>query len=131
MLDTPIYKGRPPAIHNLDDYRRGLENRPNEVNVETTDHHKVDLCTFLPTQMVPRHVHPSSETVLIVVDGRGELIVGNSSYEMSKGSLTVVPPGADHSVRNTGPDALVLVAIQGPGPFETKVEGSEGKGRFF
>jgi mannose-6-phosphate isomerase-like protein (cupin superfamily) len=131
MMETPIYKGRPPTVYNIDDYRRGLANRPNETTIETTGQHKIDLWTVLPAQTLPKHVHPGSECVMIVIDGRGDLIMGNQTYEMQKGSITVIPPGADHGVRNTGADPLVLLTIQGPGPFETKVEGSEGQEKFY
>lgn len=126
MMETPIYKGRPPTVYNIDDYRRGLGNRPNETTIETTGQHKIDLWTVLPEQTLPKHAHHGSECVMIVIDGRGDLIMGNQSFEIQKGSLTVIQPGADHSVRNTGADPLVLLTIQGPGPFETRAEGSGG-----
>ena len=126
-METPIYKGRPPVVHDIDDYRRGLRNGPNESTVETTKLHKVDLWTLLPAQSMPGHVHSASECVVIVLDGRGSLAIGNRPYDIQKNSLTIVPPGADHSFRNTGPDPLVLLTVQGPGPFETKVKGNEGK----
>ena len=131
MLDTPIYKGRPPVIHDIDDYRRGLRNRPNESTVETTRLHKVDVWTILPAQSMPMHAHPTSECVVIVQDGRGDLAIGNKSYEMQKNNLTIVPPGADHSIRNTGPDPLVLLTIQGPGPFEAKLGESKTGESFY
>jgi len=125
MMDTPIYKGRPPVVHDIDDYRRALRNRPSESTVETTKLHKVDLWTLLPEQAMPGHVHPDSECVVIVQDGRGVLAIGNKSYDIQKNSLTIVPPGADHGFRNTGPDPLVLLTVQGPGPFETGAEGNK------
>jgi mannose-6-phosphate isomerase-like protein (cupin superfamily) len=131
MMETPIYKGRPPTVHNIDDYRRGLSNRPNESTIEMTGQHKIDLWTVLPAQTMPKHVHPDSECVMIIIDGRGDLIMGNQTYEMQKGSLTVIPSGADHGVRNTGADPLVILTVQGPGPFETKVEGSKGREQFY
>lgn len=127
MMETPIYRGKPPTVYNIDDYRRGLRNRPNESTIDTTDQHKVDLWTVLPAQSMPKHLHPGSECVLLVIDGRGDLTIGGKTFDLDKGSLTIIPPSADHSVRNTGADPLVVLTIQGPGPFDTKVAESKGQ----
>lgn len=126
MMETPIYRGKPPAVHNIDDYRRGLRNRPNESTIETTDRHKVDLWTIMPALTMPKHLHPGSECVLLVIDGRGDITIGGQTSDLEKGSMTIIPPHADHSVRNTGPDPLVVLTIQGPGPFDTETVGSAG-----
>ncbi|WP_052309961.1 cupin domain-containing protein [Methanocella arvoryzae] len=131
MMETPIYKGKPPAVHNVDDYRRGLRNRPNESTIEVTAQHKVDLWTIMPGLTMPEHLHPGSECVLLVIDGRGDITIAGQTSDLKKGSLTIIPPHAHHSVRNTGPDPLVILTTQGPGPFETRVEESPGSEKIY
>ncbi len=130
-METPIYKGKPPTVYNIDDFRRGLRNRPNETTIDVTGQHKVDLWTVLPAQAMPVHLHPGSECVLLVIDGRGDITIGGQTFDLEKGSLTIIPPGVDHSIRNTSADPLVALTIQGPGPFDTKVEGSEEQGSLY
>jgi mannose-6-phosphate isomerase-like protein (cupin superfamily) len=121
MMETRITKEKPPVVYELDDYRRGLRNRPNDAEVAITSHHKVDLWTIQAGQMVPLHTHSRSECVLIVMAGQGEYQREGQSCEMTKDTMTIVPPGSAHGIRNTNTEPLVVLTIEGPGPFDARV----------
>jgi mannose-6-phosphate isomerase-like protein (cupin superfamily) len=121
MMETRITKEKPPVVYDLDDYRHGLRDRPGDARVTITPYHRVDLWTIPAGQTVPLHTHTRSECVMIVMAGQGEYSRGDQSYDLKKDSLTVVPSGSAHGIRNTNPEPLVVLTIEGPGPFDLKV----------
>jgi mannose-6-phosphate isomerase-like protein (cupin superfamily) len=130
-MEIKITREKPPVLYDLDDYRRGLRNRPNDAEVTITPHHRVNLWTIQAGQAVPLHEHSSSECVLIVMAGRGEYRQGNQSYDLKKEMLAVAPPGTVHSLRNTNSEPLIVLTIEGPGPFDAKVLEPESADKFY
>ena len=121
MMETRITKEKPPVVYDLDDFRRGLRNRPNDSEVTITPDHRVNLWTIQAGQSVPLHEHSCSECVLIVMAGQGEYLQGHRSYDLKKDMLTIAPPGSSHGLRNTNADPFVVLTIEGPGPFDNRV----------
>ena len=109
----------------------GLRNRPNDTEITITPHHKIDLWTIQAGQAVPLHMHTNSECVMLVLAGQGEYRQGDRSYDISKDMMTVVPPGKAHGIRNTNTEPLVLLTIEGPGSFDTKVLERESDEKFY
>jgi len=131
MMETRVKKEKPPVVYDLDDYRRGLRDRPNDAEIAITPHHKIDLWTIQAGQTVPMHVHSSAEHVVIVMAGSGECRLGNQDFELKKGQMTIVPPGMPHRIRNANSDPLVLLTVAGPGPYDTRVLEREGGERLY
>ncbi|OPY29469.1 MAG: Cupin domain protein [Methanocella sp. PtaU1.Bin125] len=131
MMETRIIKEKPPVVYDLDDYRHGLRNRPNDTQITITPHHKVDLWTIQAGQTVSPHMHENSECIVIVLAGRGNYMRGDQSREIAKEMMAVTPPGQAHSFRNTNAEPLVLVTIEGPGPFDTGPSGSSPAESFY
>jgi quercetin dioxygenase-like cupin family protein len=131
IMEIKITREKPPVIYDLDDYRRGLRDRPNDAEVTITPDHRVNLWTIQAGQSVPLHEHSSSECVLIVMAGQGEYQQGNKSYDLKKEMLAVAPPGAAHALRNKNSEPFVVLTIEGPGPFDAKVLEPESVGRFY
>jgi mannose-6-phosphate isomerase-like protein (cupin superfamily) len=50
---------------------------------------------------------------------------------LKKDTLAVAPPGTAHALRNTNPEPLVVMTIEGPGPFDAKVLGQESRDKFY
>lgn len=121
MMGTRVIKEKPPVVYDLDDFRRGLRNRPNEAEVTITQHHRINLWTIQAGQTVPLHEHSNSECIIIVLAGQGEYRRGDQRYDIKKDNLTIVPPGTAHGIRNTNTEPLVLLTIEGPGSFDTNV----------
>jgi quercetin dioxygenase-like cupin family protein len=124
---TQIRREKPPVVYDLDDYRRGLVDRPNDVEVTITPNQKVDLWTIRGGQTVPLHKHSSSECLLVVLAGHGEYQLGDKKYEIKKDMMAIAPPATPHSIINNNSDALVVLTVETPGPFDVEVMGQESR----
>ena len=62
------------------------------------------------------HSHDGREQVYVVVQGRGAMWVGDEVEEVAAGTMILVPPGTDHSIRNVGEEKLIYVSATSP-PF--------------
>ena len=63
-----------------------------------------------PGKRLGRHTD-SSEEVIYIVDGDGEVTVGDERATVSTGALAVVPAQVPHDVRNTGSTPLKVVGF--------------------
>lgn len=54
------------------------------------------------------------EQVYVVVRGVGTMSVAGDTQEVGEGDLILVPPATDHSIANTGEEALACVSVQSP-----------------
>ena len=62
------------------------------------------------------HSHDGREQVYVVVRGHGAMRVGDEVEEVGPGTLIMVPPNTDHSIKNIGDDTLIYVSSTSP-PF--------------
>jgi mannose-6-phosphate isomerase-like protein (cupin superfamily) len=88
-------------------------------NPETagTRHIRFSVGYFLPGQGLNMHIHPESEEVYYVVEGRGTVYVGEErrKMEVNKDTAVYIPPGTIHGIRNTGSEELVVTFSVAPG----------------
>jgi quercetin dioxygenase-like cupin family protein len=131
IMEIKITREKPPVLYDLDDYRRGLPDRPNDAEVTITPDHRVNLWTIQAGQSVPLHEHSCSECVLIVMAGQGEYRQENRSYDLKKDMVAIAPPGSSHGLRNTNSDPFVVLTIEGPGPFDARVLERESVDNFY
>jgi glyoxylate utilization-related uncharacterized protein len=97
-----------PMISNEDDYRprsrRGLITDPGGPAGAVQD-----LCLVVEElgmgDRIPLHRHRTDEMIL-VVEGRAEVTLGEERMEMSTGMTLFVPKGAIHGLRNAGEGVL-------------------------
>lgn len=76
----------------------------------------VGLNAFEPGQEHVLHTHPGMDKVYLVVEGRGTLLLDDRTAPLEPGSLTVVPEGVPHGIRNDGGARLVVLAVLAPAP---------------
>ena len=87
-------------------------------NPETvgTRHMRFSVGYFSPGQGLNMHIHPESEEVYYVVEGRGTVYVGEErKMEVNKDTAVYSPPGTIHGIRNTGSEKLVVTFSVAPG----------------
>ena len=72
------------------------------------------IMTIPPGEEIGQEVHDGIDQILTFVSGTGEAIVDGESTEVTQGDLVVVPSGAEHNFRNTGPNPLVLYTVYAP-----------------
>ncbi len=58
-----------------------------------------------PGGNTPKHTHPY-EHENYILEGRGEVLIGEQVYELKPGYVILVPPGVLHQYRNTGDTLL-------------------------
>lgn len=70
---------------------------------------------------LPRHTD-SAEEVVVVLDGRAEVTVGDERSEVSAGQLALVPRDVAHEVRNSGDGTLRFLALYSATDVVTRYE---------
>ena len=63
-----------------------------------------------------QHVHNVSEDVIFILEGQGEMIVGEDRERIpvEKGEVLLIPPGERHGTANTGDTQLVRLTCHAP-----------------
>lgn len=62
---------------------------------------------------VPWH-NQDQEEVYFIVEGEGEMCLGNERTTLSAGQAVAIPPGEYHQLTNTGEEPLVMIYCYGP-----------------
>ncbi len=57
------------------------------------------------------HFHESEVEYYIILEGEGQVIEGEKSVSVGPGDVVVTGPQEGHSIRNTGSQPLVFVAV--------------------
>ena len=71
--------------------------------------------TLEPGASSARHLHPSSEQIWLVEQGRALLLMADGETGgLQAGDVVRTPPGAIHGVANTGSEPFVYLAVTTP-----------------
>ena len=76
----------------------------------------VGLNAFEPGQEHALHAHEGMDKVYHVLEGEGLFLLEDRTVPMEAGRLLIAPEGAQHGIRNTGKDRLLVLAILAPSP---------------
>jgi quercetin dioxygenase-like cupin family protein len=74
------------------------------------------LNAFEPGQEHASHAHQGQDKLYVVLEGSGEVQIGDSVETLSAGDAAFAPSGVMHSVKNTGTERLVVLAVLAPPP---------------
>lgn len=69
---------------------------------------------FPARRHAPAHVHPAEEEILYILSGEGEMFFDGRPEPIRPGTCIYVPPGVEHSIRNTGDEVLRIVYVFSP-----------------
>ena len=69
-----------------------------------------------PGQAHEPHAHCDRDKFYVVMQGEGELTIGDETSIVSAGDVALAPADVVHSLRNTGPDRLVALIVMAPAP---------------
>lgn len=75
-----------------------------------------DAYCLEPGQEQAGHRHAVGDKLYFVLSGTGRIRVGDEERDVQPGDLACAPAGADHGVRNPGPDRLALLVMMAPKP---------------
>jgi len=91
--------------------------RSNEAfrrEVLTGEHEQVVVMTIPVGGEIGEEVHPTTDQVLVFVDGRGEAQLDGESSEVGPNDLVFVRAGTRHNFLNRGDSVLRLITIYAP-----------------
>jgi mannose-6-phosphate isomerase-like protein (cupin superfamily) len=91
-------------------------DKMKKVNLFDTDRMFCDVYCFEPGQEQTAHAHKGSDKVYYVLQGTGQIRVGTETRSLTPGGIALAPAGAEHGVRNPGPDRLTLLVFMSPKP---------------
>lgn len=74
------------------------------------------LNSFEPGQEHALHAHEGQEKLYVVLEGSGMVRVGDETEHLSAGDAAFAPSGVMHSIRNSGPERLVVMVVLAPPP---------------
>ncbi len=77
-------------------------------------HMTAHLGIIFPGQASSRHAHDKSEEFVYVVQGTGEVTVGQETAPLKPNVMVCGPPAIPHQYRNTGQEDLVLFVVYSP-----------------
>lgn len=83
---------------------------------ETTGSRQLDyrISTYQPMAYVENHVHKVQEQVYHVLDGEGLMDIDGERHVVRKHDVIFLPPGAWHSIQNTGLGDLTFIVVTTP-----------------
>lgn len=78
---------------------------------------------FSPGEQLAPHIHPESEEIYYVIQGRGTVYLGEELQEIPVEPHVglYVPPGMVHGVKNTGDERLLIAFFVAPGKEASQV----------
>jgi mannose-6-phosphate isomerase-like protein (cupin superfamily) len=74
------------------------------------------LNSFEPGQEHGLHAHEGQDKLYVLLEGSGIVRVGEQTELLSAGDAAFAPSGVPHSIRNPGPERLVVMAVLAPPP---------------
>ena len=74
------------------------------------------LNSFEPGQEHAPHSHEGQDKLYFILEGSGMVQVGDRTEHLSAGDAAFAPSGIVHSIRNPGPERLVVMAVLAPPP---------------
>ncbi len=90
---------------------------------QKSPHGLVFTLNFLPGQTLAPHTHVTSELLVTVLDGQGEVQVDDKPSPISQGTIVWCQGHERFGVRNTGPGRLSLLVVLYPAPADNKFAG--------
>lgn len=89
------------AFYSGDIYRETKDNSNYRTVLFTVPgSFQLVLMSLLPTEEIGGEIHPHTTQFFHIVEGLGTATVDDSFFVLTKGVVVVVPPGAEHNIRN-------------------------------
>lgn len=61
------------------------------------------------------HYHPNTEEIYYILAGRGRMQIDDDVRDVGPGDAIAIPPGARHTITNTGGETLKFLCCCAPG----------------
>lgn len=90
------------------------ENRDFRRVLHTGTHMQLVLMAIQPGDELGEEVHEGTDQFFRVEEGKGEVWMDGRTTPIDDGMAIVVPAGARHNIRNTGPGPLKVYTLYAP-----------------
>jgi mannose-6-phosphate isomerase-like protein (cupin superfamily) len=93
------------AVEVIKKAQIGEGGHDDKHNINYTFLHHGDHCTLNAVQMadekhgIPLHIHRYHDEIIQLMEGEGEVVIGDVSHNMKKGDVFFVPKGTPHALR--------------------------------
>lgn len=74
------------------------------------------LNSFETGQQHAPHLHEGQDKLYVVLEGSGEVQVGDKTELLGVGDIALAPSGVMHAISNHGPERLVVMTVMAPPP---------------
>ncbi|MEE2676196.1 MAG: cupin domain-containing protein [Planctomycetota bacterium] len=76
------------------------------------------------------HYHPLTEEIYYILQGVGEMTIGKEMQPVGPGDAIAIPPGAIHTIRNSGEQTLLFLCCCAPAyeHYDTVLINENGEG---
>jgi len=101
---------------NLSDIRAYGKDALVKKNPLKTDKFVFNTYFLAPRQVLGLHKHETSDELFYVVEGNGQLTVGNDQIMASAGTAVYGPANVPHGIVNSGNDNMMVISVQAPTP---------------
>lgn len=92
-----------------------LENDNFRQVLYTSKHSQLVLMSLKPKEEIGMEIHNENDQFFRFEKGEGKCVIDGNEYDLSDGSVIVVPAGAEHNVINTSEtEDLKLYTIYSP-----------------
>jgi quercetin dioxygenase-like cupin family protein len=85
-----------------------------------TDSLHFGLYCLEPGQINARHKHPQNDEICYVVQGTGEIVIGDEIAAVEAGVFIHAHQSVEHEIRNTGTERMLIIVVQSPLPLKTE-----------
>jgi mannose-6-phosphate isomerase-like protein (cupin superfamily) len=102
---------RDPAQH-----ARFRTDKMGKADLAVGEHLFCGLNCFEAGQEHEPHAHCDRDKIYLVLQGEGEVTVGEATGDVGPGDMAFAAAGVVHSMRNPGPERLVVAVAMGPPP---------------
>jgi mannose-6-phosphate isomerase-like protein (cupin superfamily) len=60
------------------------------------------------------HTHQQSQEIYYILEGEGEMRLGDETFKVKKYDAIIIPPGTSHCVKNDGTSGLRMLCVCAP-----------------
>ena len=100
--------------HRVDILQSAWTNDAFRREVITGPHEQVVVMTIPPGEEIGEETHPTTDQLLIFVDGMGRAVLDGTSMEFGANDLVFVGAGTRHNFVNDGDRPLRLITVYAP-----------------
>ena len=87
-----------------------------KIALATTPRAQLDLYCLEPGQDQKPHAHDDQDKIYFVLEGRGRVVVGDTTEPLGAGEAVVAPAGTPHGISNDGTGRLTVLVVVTPPP---------------